>query len=168
LLVTFQVFSSWFRCHCEGVTYEWQTAVRAPANLRLIHVDEDPRVAQRTASAVAGYDALVCPADGLLVDEFDGGVGAGLVIELLAMPCTNAPSPFLGCRPRTIPNHTLEIYGEAYLILHNTLLKPRPTHRNLPRLLAPAPNALIIRRLLRPHALRVRDILLQHLVKRAF
>ena len=61
-----------------GSTHEWKTAVCAPADLRLIHVDEDAGVAEGTASTVAGDGAVVGPADGLLVDEFDGGVGAGL------------------------------------------------------------------------------------------
>jgi len=60
------------------LTYKWQTAVRAPADLGLIHVDEDAWVTERTAPAVAGDGALIRPADGLLVDEFDGGVWAGL------------------------------------------------------------------------------------------
>lgn len=54
-----------------------------------------------------------------------------------------------------------------YLILHNSLLEPRPAHGNLPWLLAPAPNALVVRRLLCPHALAVGNILLQHLIERA-
>lgn len=36
-----------------GVTYEWYTAVCAPANLRLVYVDEDTGVAERTAASVA-------------------------------------------------------------------------------------------------------------------
>jgi hypothetical protein len=54
------------------------TAVCAPADLRLIHIDEDPGVPERTTASVAGYGAVVCPADGLLVDELDGGVWTGL------------------------------------------------------------------------------------------
>lgn len=61
-----------------GSTHERQSAVCAPADLRLVHVDEDAGVAEGTASAVAGDGAVVGPADGLLVDEVDGGVGAGL------------------------------------------------------------------------------------------
>jgi hypothetical protein len=53
----------------------------------------------------------------------------------------------------------------TYLILHNALLEPRSTHSNLPRLLTPTPNALVIRRLLRPQTLCIRYILLQHLVE---
>jgi hypothetical protein len=57
---------------------ERKTAVRAPADLRLIYVDEDPGVAERTTASVAFYGAVVCPANGLLVDELDGGVWTGL------------------------------------------------------------------------------------------
>jgi hypothetical protein len=64
----------------EWKTYEWESAVCAPADLRLVDVDEDPRVAEGAAASVAGHDAVVYPADGLLVDEFDGGVWAGLDI----------------------------------------------------------------------------------------
>jgi hypothetical protein len=63
--------------YCES-TYEWKTAVCAPADLWLVDIDEDPRVAEGTTASVAGYGAVVYPANGLLVDEFNGGVGAGL------------------------------------------------------------------------------------------
>jgi hypothetical protein len=59
-------------------TYKWETAVRAPADLRLIGVDEDARVAEGTASTVARHDALVRPADGLLVDQVDRSIRARL------------------------------------------------------------------------------------------
>jgi hypothetical protein len=71
---------------------------------------------------------------------------------------------------RSIPKSRFPPHSKSrstYLILHNALFEPRSTHSNLPRLLAPTPNALVIRRLLRPHALRIRHILLQHLVERA-
>ena len=61
-----------------GATYKGKTAVRAPADLRLIGVDEDARVTERTTTAVAGHDAVVRPADGLLVDQVDGSVRARL------------------------------------------------------------------------------------------
>jgi hypothetical protein len=59
-------------------TYKGNTAVCAPADLGLIHVNEDPRVSERTTASVARYDALICPANGLLVDEFHSRVWAGL------------------------------------------------------------------------------------------
>lgn len=62
------------------VTYEWKTAVCAPADLGLVGVDEDPGMAERAASTIAGNNALVCPANGLLMDEVDGSVWARLRI----------------------------------------------------------------------------------------
>lgn len=59
-------------------TYEWKAAVRAHVNLRLVDVDEDSGVTQRTSAAVARNLALARPADGLLVDEFSGGEGSWL------------------------------------------------------------------------------------------
>jgi hypothetical protein len=72
---------------------ERKTAVCAPADLRLIHVDEDSWVAERTAASVAGYGAVVCPAYGLLVNELDGCVWTGLYIVLAnALPlCSECP-----------------------------------------------------------------------------
>jgi hypothetical protein len=61
-------------------TYKWKTAVCAPANLRLVDVDEDPGVSERAASSVARNGTLMCPANGLLVDEFDGSIWAGLCV----------------------------------------------------------------------------------------
>jgi hypothetical protein len=63
---------------CCGSTYKGKTTVPACGNLRLVCVDEDPRVAERAATAVAGDDLVLCPAHVLLVDEFDGGVGLRL------------------------------------------------------------------------------------------
>lgn len=60
------------------LTYKRETAVCAPADLGLVGVDEDPGVAERAASTVARNNALVCPADRLLVDEVDSGVWARL------------------------------------------------------------------------------------------
>lgn len=53
-------------------SYEWQTTICAEANLRLVYVDEDSGVAERTASSVAGHNALLGPVYGLLVDQLDG------------------------------------------------------------------------------------------------
>jgi len=53
----------------------------------------------------------------------------------------------------------------ARLILHNALLKSWPTHRNLPRVLAPRPNALVVRRLFNPQLLGCLWRLLQDLVE---
>ena len=76
-------------------TYKGKTAVRAPADLRLIGVDEDARVAEGTAAAVAGHDAVVRPADGLLVDQVDGSIWARLFTRhgLAIDPSTSLQSP---------------------------------------------------------------------------
>ena len=60
------------------MTHIWQAAVGAPADLWLVHVDEDARVSSRTASTIARYHALVHPLDRLLVDEINGRVRTGL------------------------------------------------------------------------------------------
>lgn len=65
-------------------TYKWQAAVCAPADLGLISVDKDPGVPQRAASSVARYGAVMCPADGLLVDELNGGIWTRLYTTTLA------------------------------------------------------------------------------------
>jgi hypothetical protein len=72
-----------------GNTYEWKTAVGAPADLGLVHVDEDPGMSKRSTSTIARNYALVCPTNGLLMDEFDRSVWAGLYIQLLpiVLPC---------------------------------------------------------------------------------
>jgi hypothetical protein len=58
---------------------KWQAAVAARRDLGLVGVDEDPGVSGRAAAAVAGNDALVRPADGLLVNHLHGGLGLGLL-----------------------------------------------------------------------------------------
>jgi len=49
--------------------------------LRLVEVDEDAGVAERSAAAVAGDDVRVDPADGLFMDKLDGCEGAGLDVR---------------------------------------------------------------------------------------
>lgn len=61
-------------------TYVWDTAVRATANLGLVDVDKDARVAEGTTAAVARGHFFLDPADGLFVDELDGGIWAGLLL----------------------------------------------------------------------------------------
>lgn len=67
-------------------TYKWQSAVCAPADLGLVHVDKDLGVSERSASTVARDDAVVGPANGLLVDQFDGSVWARLVFSSVDCP----------------------------------------------------------------------------------
>lgn len=54
------------------------TAVSTSSNLGLVGVDEDLRVAERTAAAVTADDLGLCPPHGLLVNELNSGVGSGL------------------------------------------------------------------------------------------
>lgn len=57
----------------KDATYKWQSTISTWADLRLIHVDEDLRVPKGTSSTIARHHALLRPANGLLVNEFDGG-----------------------------------------------------------------------------------------------
>lgn len=59
-------------CFRIRITYEGQTTICAEADLRLIHVDEDPGVSQWTSSSVARYNALLSPVYWLLVDQLNG------------------------------------------------------------------------------------------------
>lgn len=116
-------------------TYVWHTAVRAPANLRLVGIDEDTRMTQGPSAAIAGDYALLRPADRLLVDQVNRGIRPWL--RVLSAPTSTDQLHFV-C---------------AYLVLHNTLLKSRPDHRLLPRLLAPTPNHFPVGRLHHPQLL---------------
>ena len=55
----------------------------------------------------------------------------------------------------------------TYLVLHNALLEPRPAHGDLPGILTPRPDALVVWRLCNPHLLGLLRRLLQDFVKRA-
>lgn len=66
------------RAGFEGSTHEWQAAVVADCDLWLVRVDEDARMTRWSAAAVACHNAIVRPADGLLVDELHSGVRLGL------------------------------------------------------------------------------------------
>jgi hypothetical protein len=56
----------------ESKTYVGKTTVGAAAYLRFVDVDEDARVTEGTAAAVALDGFFLDPADGLFVDELDG------------------------------------------------------------------------------------------------
>ena len=62
------------------MAYKRESAVSASSNLRLVGVDKDLRVAQRTAAAVAADDSALAPTHRLFVDEFDGGHGLRLYL----------------------------------------------------------------------------------------
>lgn len=55
-----------------------QAAIGAPVDLGFINVDEDARMAQGTAPAVAADDPLRRPPHGLFMDQTDRGLGLGL------------------------------------------------------------------------------------------
>ena len=81
---------------CQNVsvlTYKWQTAVGTEADLWLIDIDEDPRVAQWPSSTIARHFAVMCPAYGLLVDELDCGEWSRLEVfaPLSAIEQTHFP-----------------------------------------------------------------------------
>lgn len=79
---TILVFCTNLNSWCE--TYERQSAVAASSNLGLVGVDIDSRVAEGAATTVTADDSLLCPADGLLVDELNGGIGLGLVLIIVS------------------------------------------------------------------------------------
>ena len=54
-------------------SYKGQTAVSTPADLGLVHVDEDFRMSQWSSTSITGYHPCLCPSYGLLVNETDGG-----------------------------------------------------------------------------------------------
>ncbi len=64
------LWSSW--------TYVWKTAISTPRDLGFVSVDEDARVAVRTAASVAHDDTIVGPLDWLLVDKLHSGEGCRL------------------------------------------------------------------------------------------
>lgn len=61
-----------------GTAYVWQPTVIANRDLGFVGIDENLGVTSGTTTTIAGDDTVVRPADGLLVDELDGGVGLGL------------------------------------------------------------------------------------------
>jgi hypothetical protein len=85
-----------------------------------------------------------------------------MFLHHLCVPPASSPIPqtaLIYARSRSIK--------KTYLVLNDALFKPRSAHSHLPRLLTPAPDALVVGRLQSPHALCICDILLQHLVERA-
>lgn len=59
-------------------THKWQSTVRAHVDLRLIHIDEDLRMPQWSSPTVARHNPLVRPADRLLMDQINSGIGSRL------------------------------------------------------------------------------------------
>jgi len=114
-------------CHYNlgGLTYKWQTAVGAEANLWFVDIDEDSRVTQWPSSAIARDLALVCPTYRLLMDEFDRSKRSRLEV------CTPLSAIEQTLYPRNSHCNALEI-GVSYLISNNHLLKSWPNHRLFP------------------------------------
>lgn len=61
------------------LTYKRKSAVSAGGNLRLVRVDEDLGVTQRTTTSVTIDNSVLGPTNGLSVDELDSGIGLRLI-----------------------------------------------------------------------------------------
>lgn len=59
-------------------THIWQPTVVAYSDLGLVGIDKDLGVTSGATTTIASDDAVVRPADRLLVNELYGGVGLGL------------------------------------------------------------------------------------------
>lgn len=68
------------RMPASGRTYKWQTTICAHADLWLVHIDKDSWVSQWSTSSVAGYNTLLGPSHGLLVNEVNGSEWSRLEI----------------------------------------------------------------------------------------
>ena len=116
------------------VSYERKTAVTAGGDLRLVHVDENLGVTQRTTTSVTASNSLLGPANGLFVDELDGGHGLGLERKYAYQPiCPSFPSDANTDWPKKKRSRY------THLQLHNGLLETRTGHSPLSRLLAGCP-----------------------------
>ena len=62
----------------ERGSYKGQATICTPANLRLVHIDENFGMPQRSSASVTGHSPCLGPSDGLLVNETDGCFWLGL------------------------------------------------------------------------------------------
>lgn len=69
----------------ERVTYEWNAAVSAHGDLRLVGIYEDSGMAKRTTASITRNTTASCPSNWLLVNQGDGSLGFWL---LMALACT--------------------------------------------------------------------------------
>lgn len=88
-------------------------------------------MASRATTTIASDDAVVCPADGLLVDELNGGVGLRLADKLVSNEPQDSTMPE-GASTRTD------------LKIEVGLLKARTRHCLLPGSLTPGPDLLSV------------------------
>jgi hypothetical protein len=157
-------------------TYVGKTTVGATAYLRLVDVDEDARVAEGTAAAVALDGFLLDPADGLFVDELDGCQWARLLSVRISYCSSSTSLPLLLSQfllyPLPVPRMTCFGGGRTrdipYLIIHDHLLESRSNHSFLSGLLAAAPHSLPVGRLHASTLFALGNGLLQWLVHVAF
>lgn len=90
-LFDFNGASGWLqRVGCAGERFEvcfvfligkGKSTVVAGSNLGLVGIDEDSRMTERTATAVAGDDSLLGPSHGLFVNQLNGGIWLGLKLH---------------------------------------------------------------------------------------
>jgi hypothetical protein len=69
-----------------SATHKWQPTVCAAVHFRLVHVDEDARMAQGSSTPVTGDDTVMCPPNRLFVDELDSRVGLRLSLKSGPIP----------------------------------------------------------------------------------
>ena len=63
---------------CGGLTYKWQAAVCAHANLRFVGVDKYSGMPQWSATSITLNNSVVCPSYWLLVNQGDSGLWSRL------------------------------------------------------------------------------------------
>jgi hypothetical protein len=63
---------------CGGLTYKWEAAVCAHANLRFVGVDKYSGMPQWSATSITLNNSVVCPSYWLLVNQGDSGLWSRL------------------------------------------------------------------------------------------
>lgn len=116
-------------------THEWHSAVCTPADLRLVCVDEDTRMSQRSSTTIARDNLRLRPSYRLFVDQVNGGHWTWLLRTQLSLSCV------VDC---------------SHLIFHDRLLKTGTNHCLCSRLLASRPRSSTIWRL---HVLHLQTLL---------
>lgn len=107
---------------CIEATHVGKTAVGATAYLGLVDVDENARVAEGTAAAVALDRLLLDPADGLFVDELDGCQWARLYrVSVSAIVFLHL------LRLSNLPFFQLQAYAQ-FLLFNSSSFHSLPSH----------------------------------------